>query len=579
MTAPRTSPLRPGALLEPAADLVHRYRRPLSALVLLIAVVLPLPAMLRFDGKTMEEGLILVGGELVLAGKRPHADFETLYGPADVWVAAAAFLVAGTSIAVERVLGLLYRLLLLWAVHRITRRWGWGVATGATALAWAIIAPFGLMAYSWIGAIAFGAASLALALDAGEHPRRWGVAGTSDASEHRWRNVATGASDAGEHRWRWPAAGASDAGEHRWRWLAAGAMAGVALLFRADLILGLALGLGPLLYGAGRASAKRFASGLSVGVVGYAAHFATAGPSAVLKGMFVDPVLRLRPGRRLPVPPSWSESAEFFAGLDPMQGQETLFGLDHAAQLAALFWTVLLAAAATVGLAWLGRSRSLLAFALFAAGILPQLLQRPSHNHVRFVAVLILPALAVALARRLRWRAVSGLGAVMVIVGLVALAPHHVGRAGYRAFLDRPEDIVVSHAGRTIPVDDRQEAADIELILAALDAVAAPGDRVFVGPERLARTNYSETYLYHLMPDYEPGSYHLQMNPGLANRQDGRLASDITEADWLILTDKFDGWTEPNSSVEDGDPRADAVVETSFCPIKTVAGRTLYGHC
>ena len=529
-----TAPAALRARLEPAAELVHRYRRPLSALVLLIAVVLPLPAMMRFDGKTMEEGLILVGGELVLAGRSPHSDFESLYGPADLWLAAAAFLVSGVSIAVERIVGLVYRLLLLWAVHRVTRRWGWGVATGATALAWAIIAPFGLMAYSWIGAIAFGAASLALALDAGER---------------------------------------------RWRWIVAGASAGVALLFRADLILGLVLGLGPLLHAAGRAPARRFAAGLSVGVAGYAAHLATAGPTAVLRGMFVDPVVRLRPGRRLPVPPSWSESAEFFARLDPTQGQETLFGLDHAAQLAALFWTVLLASAATVGLAWLSRSRSLLAFALFAAGTLPQLLQRPSHNHVRFVAVLILPALAAALACRFRWRAASGLGAVMVIIGLVAIAPHHVGRAGYRTFLDRPEDIVVTHAGRTIPVDDRQEATDIESILVALDDVAAPGDRVFVGPEQLARTNYSETYLYHLMPDYEPGSYHLQMNPGLANREGGRLASDIAGANWLILTDKFDNWTEPNSSVADGDPRADAVVESSFCAIETVGGRTLYGRC
>ena len=272
----------------------------------------------------------------------------------------------------------MYRLLLLWAVHRITRRWGWGVATGATALAWAIIAPFGLMAYSWIGAIAFGAASLALALEADEG---------------------------------------------RWRWAAAGASAGVALLFRADLVLALALGLGPLVHAASRASARRFLYGLSVGVVGYAAHLLTAGPSAVLGGMFVDPVLRLRAGRRLPIPPSWRESAEFFARQDPMQGQETLPGLDRPAQLAALFWIVLLASAATVWLARRARNGPLLAFALFAAGTLPQLLQRPSHNHVRFVAVLILPALAAALACRFRWRAASGLGAVMVIVGLIAVAP------------------------------------------------------------------------------------------------------------------------------------------------------------
>ena len=521
-------------LPDPVAHLAHRHRRALSALTVLAAVAVPLPSMLRFDGKTMEEGLILVGAELVLGGQVPHRDFESLYGPADIWTTAAVFAVFGVSITAERLLGLAYRLLLLWAVYRIIRRWGWGVATGAAVIAWAVIAPFGLIAYSWIGALAFGTASLAVALDADER---------------------------------------------RWRWTAAGALAGVALLFRADLVVAVALGLGPLVHAAGRASARRFLYGLSAGAVGYAAHLATASPAAVFQGMFVDPVLRMRPGRRLPVPPSWSENAEYFARLDPMQGRETLPGLDHPAQLAALFWLVLLAAAVTVWLARRSRNGALLAFALFAAGTLPQLLQRPSHNHIRFVAVLILPALAAAIACRLRWRAVSGLAAALVLVAVVVVAPHHIARAGYRTLLDRPEGVAVGHPGREIAVYDRREAADIEGILAALDAVAAPGDRVFVGPERLARTNYSETYLYHLMPDYEPGSYHLQMNPGLANREGGRLADDVAASDWLILTDKFDAWSEPNASVTDGDPRAEAVVESSFCPLETIADRILYGRC
>ena len=125
------------------------------------------------------------------------------------------------------------------------------------------------------------------------------------------------------------------------------------------------------------------------------------------------------------------------------------------------------------------------------------------------------------------------------------------------------------------------------------------------------------------MTDYEPGSYHLQMNPGLANREGGRLSADVAAADsaldreardthtvtvtatdpsdlfdeitvtitgptggsdWLILTSKFDTWTEPNASVTNGDPRADAVVESSFCAIetigvRTIGTRTLYGRC
>ena len=193
--------------------------------------------------------------------------------------------------------------------------------------------------------------------------------------------------------------------------------------------------------------------------------------------------------------------------------------------------------------------------------------------------MLILPALAAAIACRLRWRAVSGLAAALVLVALVVVAPHHIARAGYRTLLDRPEGIAVGHAGREIPVYHRREAAEIEGILAALDAAAVPGDRVFVGPERLARTNYSETYLYHLMPDYEPGVVPPADEPGPSQPRGGRLADDVAASDWLILTDKFDAWSEPNDSVTDGDPRAAAVVESSFCPLDTIGGRTLYSRC
>ena len=73
--------------------------------------------------------------------------------------------------------------------------------------------------------------------------------------------------------------------------------------------------------------------------------------------------------------------------------------------------------------------------------------------------------------------------------------------------------------------------------------------------------------------------YHIQMNPGLANREGGRLAADIEQADWLILTDLFEGWSEPNSSTVDGDLRADAVVDSSFCEVVSLGPRTLYRNC
>ncbi len=50
------------------------------------------------------------------------------------------------------------------------------------------------------------------------------------------------------------------------------------------------------------------------------------------------------------------------------------------------------------------------------------------------------------------------------------------------------------------------------------------------------------------------------MNPGLANRDGGRLAEDLAQSDWLLLSNRFDGWNEPNDSVLPGPSEPTAVV-------------------
>ena len=74
----------------------------LPAALLALVVALPLLIMFGSNGATMEEGSLLIGGELVLKGQIPNADFEHLYGPGDLWTLAGAFAVFGVSITVER---------------------------------------------------------------------------------------------------------------------------------------------------------------------------------------------------------------------------------------------------------------------------------------------------------------------------------------------------------------------------------------------------------------------------------------------------------------------------------------------
>src|SRR5205085_654388 len=49
---------------------------------------------------------------------------------------------------------------------------------------------------------------------------------------------------------------------------------------------------------------RAVAVGFGVGVAPMAIHLVLAGPGNAFRGMVLDPVFRLRPGRRLPVPPS-----------------------------------------------------------------------------------------------------------------------------------------------------------------------------------------------------------------------------------------------------------------------------------
>ena len=54
----------------------------------------------------MEEGSVLVYPERVLDGAIPNKDFETMYGPGNLWFLAGVYKMFGTTVVVERTVGL-----------------------------------------------------------------------------------------------------------------------------------------------------------------------------------------------------------------------------------------------------------------------------------------------------------------------------------------------------------------------------------------------------------------------------------------------------------------------------------------
>ena len=180
--------------------------------LVLIAVVLllPVPGLMRYQGPPMEEGFMLVFPEQMLNGSLPHRDFLHLYGPGSLWALAAVFKVFGTDLFVERMVGLAQHAAVAYGMYALLRPWGRRIATsGAIVSVVILIGPLGLSAMAWNGALALGVCSLAVGAAA---VRR---------------------------------AGAGDEGR-RWLVPLAGVLGGAALLYRPDLVLAVALGLGAL---------------------------------------------------------------------------------------------------------------------------------------------------------------------------------------------------------------------------------------------------------------------------------------------------------------------------------------------
>jgi len=137
-------------------------------------------------------------------------------------------------------------------------------------------------------------------------------------------------------------------------------------------------------------------------------------------------------------------------------------------------------------------------------------------------------------------------------------------RRGDRSFL-YANPVVVDAANELIP---------------AVDSIARPGDRLFVGPTDLRRTVTSEAWLYHLFPEYAPGTRYIEMDPGVANARGSGLAHDLRRSDLVILSSIWHNWHEPNDSTKAGSPAAARVLEKDFCVVGKYGGTfRLYQRC
>jgi hypothetical protein len=237
------------------------------------------------------------------------------------------------------------------------------------------------------------------------------------------------------------------------------------------------------------------------------------------------------------------------------------------------------------------RSCALLASALFAVGLLPQAVQRADSAHLGWVSAVSVALMPAAIAEvvsglRPRWNGARvGLAAgVGVLAATCLLLPSYTARR-YAAFVqdsftNSTGSIAIRQGSRTFYVgDDPSEAANIRELLRAADRAGRPGDRLVVGTGDLRRTPYVDSFLYYLLPRYEPGTYFIEMEPGITNRNRTRLTDELRRADVVVLADRWLNWKEPNDSMKPGDPRPNEVLRAEFCETGTFGGFHLLVRC
>jgi hypothetical protein len=516
--------------------------------IVVLVFAIPLRGLLRTQGPPMEEGFMLVFPEQVLKGAIPNRDFLHLYGPGSLWALAGVFKVFGVSLINERLFGLAQQLAIVFGVFALARPWGRIVAVAGAITSALIIIPFGLTALAWVGGVGLALCGLA-----------FGVRGKT---------------------------------------LTAGILLGLALLFRLDLIVAVALSGFVLARGLDRDRRHRLYAGLGIAVAGYAIHVAMAGPGHVFKGMVLDPVFHLRGGRTLPIPPRWSQLDGFLQRAGALaQLNWPLPSLARPHQLFLFFFLLLAAIAVLLFAAWRAmraaspNARTLLIVALFSLGILPQALQRVDSAHFCWVGCVpfgFLPVALFDLARR-RWPRVE-LRRLALGAGALALAPilfiipaftastyadyvlqtFGVHRTAYK----------IEHDGRVFYYGKQDRAEAAQMVINEAAKISKPGQRLFVGPVNLRKTPYSDAYLYYMLPDLKPGTYYIEMDPGMANASDSGLDKQLASSDIAILSSIWDNWSEPNDSRKVGSDKAEKVLARDFCRVGTYLGLyQLYQKC
>ncbi len=500
----------------------------LALIVLTATFALPLTSavMLASGVSQQDEGLLLVYPVRLLTGAIPNVDFLSVYGLASLLPIAGAFKLFGASVAAERMVGLIYHLLLTGGLVCLAWRWRGPVPAIAAGVICNVIAvTLGPVAYAWVGGVALAAVGILLT-----------DIGVRNGIRRRWC-------------------------------VGAGISFGLALAYRIDLGLAIII-MVALICATQRAAWRPVIGGCVMGMSPLLVNLVLAGPSAVISGQITGPIFVSGPGRFLP-----------FQDLDIHHQTLALLCVIVAVGLIALGGRETI----TTRMSW--TATRILVLGVLCAGALPEAFQRADAFHVDSVAVLVLPAGVIvvtgifrgtgSVTRIIRPAAILVFGVALILTGLPEMQNYETAIRPTLTGASTPT-WNVTNLGRTAPVYASDEQMLLEHALTIVDAHAQAGMHVFVGPQDLRRTVFGDTYLYFLMPQLIPSSFYLEMEPGIANGTNSRLGSDLAHSDILVLTSAYDNFFEPNASSLFGSDVPNTVVKNDFVEVGSSGPWNIY---
>src|ERR1700736_246708 len=227
----------------------------IACTIVAVSAVIALWPAFYSPAMPMDEGMVLVYPEMLLKGYLPYRDFESIYGPGNVSILAAAYVGFGANIFVERAVGLICRLLILVGIFGIIQRWDTIIATGCMFVTGVLLAGTDLWANTWMTAVAFALCSL------------WAMANADSA----------------------------------WRCFSGGILAGVSLLCRCDFGPALIISVLPLFLPMKRTAKMKFIAGGVLAMLPLLWLTIVVGPTQIFHNLFLVPVVISSSGSYLPM--------------------------------------------------------------------------------------------------------------------------------------------------------------------------------------------------------------------------------------------------------------------------------------